>query len=152
VLVINKDMTSSLEGQIDLANYVPGSTATVLSYGLAQDQAAETNGAASLQDLYTNTFSTASTNFSYEFPPLTMTLFTFTPAAATLSALGVSNGNAQILLRGQAGVPYVIQGSPDLSTWSNVTTVSLTGTTATNLGIAISPTAPQQFYRAAWAP
>ena len=152
VLVINKDMTSSLEGQIDLANYVPGSTATVLSYGLAQDQATETNGAAASQDLSTNTFSSASTNFSYEFPPLTMTLFTLTPGPATLSALGVSNGNAQILLRGQAGAPYVIQGSADLITWSNVTTVWLTGTTSTNLSIAIAPTAPQQFYHAVWVP
>ena len=46
LLVINKDMTTNLTAQVALTNFVPWSTATLLSYGIPQDQAARTNGAA----------------------------------------------------------------------------------------------------------
>ena len=46
LLVINKDMTTNLNAQIALTNFVPWTTATIQSYGIPQDQAAETNAAA----------------------------------------------------------------------------------------------------------
>ena len=81
LLVINKDLAASFNAQIVLTNFAPGPNTTVQSYGIAQDAATETNAPAALQDIAETTFSGATTNFNYSFPPGTLTLFTFTPAA-----------------------------------------------------------------------
>jgi hypothetical protein len=152
-LVINKDMTTNLGGQIALTNFTPWTTATIQSYGIPQDQAVEFNQSASLQDIATTSFSTAAVNFTYEFPPLSLTLFTFAPAPSTLSALHVSPAQAQFQLQGQAGTTYVIQSSTNLNsrTWTPVSTNTLTGSTAT-ITIAVSAGMHQQFFRAVWQP
>jgi hypothetical protein len=151
MLVINKNMTTNLTGQIALTNYVPSTTATIQSYGIPQDQAAQTNGPAASQDIATNS-SAASSNFSYVFPPLSLTLFTFYPGPSTLSVLQVQPTQVQLQLQGQSGT-YVIQSSTNLSskTWNPVSTNALAGTSAT-INIPVAPGAPVQFYRAAWQP
>jgi hypothetical protein len=151
-LVINKHLTASVTGQIALTNFAPWATATVRSYGLAQDNATETNGSAALQDIATNIFSAAGTNFSYVFPPLSLTLFSFAPGAPTLSvAQGTQAGQAQIALQGQPGTPYVIQGSPDLVNWTQVSMATLaTNASSTNISISTGP--QQEFYRVQWHP
>ena len=151
VLVINKDMTTNLNAQIALTNYAPWINATIQSYGIPQDQAAENNAGASLQDIATTNFPTAGTNFSYSFPPLSLTLFTFAPGPSALSVLGVPPGQVELLLQGQPGTPYVIQTSPDLMAWTPVSTNTLVGSTL-NITILISPGSPHQFYRAVWQP
>ena len=151
LLVINKDMTTNLNAQIALTNFVPWLNATIQSYGIPQDQAAETNAAASLQDIATTNFPTAGTNFTYLFPPLSLTLFTFAPRPSALSVLGVQPGQVELLLRGQPGTPYVIQTSPDLMAWTPVSTNTLVGSTL-NITNLISPGSPHQFYRAVWQP
>ncbi len=82
VLVINKDSTTNFNGQIVLNGFVPDSTATVRSFGILQDEATRTNSTVpGSQDMATNSFTGASTNFTYSFPRLTLTLFTFSPAS-----------------------------------------------------------------------
>jgi hypothetical protein len=151
VLVINKDMTTNLEAQIALTNYAPWMNATIQSYGIPQDQAAEANAAASLQDIATTNFPTAGTNFTYSFPPLSLTLFTFAPGPSALSVLGVQPGQVELLLQGQPGTPFVIQSSPDLMAWTSVSTNALVGS-ALNITIPVAAGSPQQFYRAVWQP
>jgi len=151
LLVINKDMTTNLNAQIALTNFAPWKAATIQSYGISQDQAAENNASASLQDIATTNFPTAGTNFTYSFSPLSLTLFTFEPEPSLLSALGVEAGQVKLLLQGQPGTPYVIQRSPDLITWIPVSTNTLVGSTL-NINIPVSTDSPQQFYRAAWQP
>jgi hypothetical protein len=152
LLVINKDMTTNLTAQIALTNFVPWKNATIQSFGIPQDQAAENNESSSLQDIATTNFATAGTNFTYTFPPLSLTLFTFQPGASMLSVLGVQSGQVELLLRGQPGTPYVIQSTPNLTTaWTPVSTPTLVGST-TNITIPISAGVPQQFYRAVWQP
>ena len=151
MLVINKGMTANLNAQIALANFVPWTTATIHSYGIPQDQAAENAADSSLQDLATTNFPTASTNFSYSFPPLSLTLFTFAPGPSALSVLGVQPGQVELLLQGQPGTPYVIQSSSDLRAWTPVSTNTLAGSTL-SLNLLIPPSSPHQFYRAAWPP
>jgi len=151
LLVINKAFTLNLTGQIGLTNFVPWSSATLISYGVPQDQAASTNAAAGLQDLATNSYAVTGTNFSYAFPPLSLTLFTFAPAPATLAVPVVQAGQLQLLLQGQPGTPYIVQSSPDLITWTSISTNLLTGSSLT-LPIAMPPGSPHQFYRAIWQP
>jgi alpha-N-arabinofuranosidase len=151
VLVINKDMTTSLNAQIGLTNFAPWTTATIQSYGIPQDQAAQNNAGAAQQDIATTNFPIAGTNFTYTFPPLSLTLFTFEPGSAALSVSGLQSGQVQLLLQGQRGTPYVIQSSPDLTTWTAISTNTLMGSTS-NITILVSPGSPQQFYRAVWQP
>jgi alpha-L-arabinofuranosidase len=115
MLVINKDMTTNLSGQIELTNFTPWTTATIQSYGIPQDQAAENNESSSLQDIATTYYSAASTNFTYLFPPLSLTLFTLAPGLPQLSVLHVQPTQVQLQLQGQSGTPYVIQSSTNLS-------------------------------------
>jgi len=151
LLVISKNPVASQNAQIALTNFVPWTTATVRSYGFAQDQATETNAAAVLQDVATNSANVAST-FSYNFPPLSLTLFSFSPGPSQLSVLQVQPTSVQLQLQGQSG-SYVIQAATNLpaATWKPVATNFLTSAT-TNLTLPISPGSPEQFYRAIWVP
>jgi len=151
MLVINKDMTTNLNAQIAITNFVTWTTATVQSYGIPQDQAVENNAAASLQDIATTDFTAAGTNFNYSFPPLSLTLFTFAPSPSALFVSGVQPGQVKLLLQGQPGTPYVIQSSSDLKAWAPVSTNTLVGSTL-NLTLTVSPGSPRQFYRAVWQP
>jgi hypothetical protein len=150
MLVINKDLTTNLNAQISLTNFVPWKTATLQSYGIPQDQAVEDNEASSLQDIATTNFPSAGTNFTFSFPPLSLTLFTFEPAPATLSVVGIHPGQVEVLLHGQSGA-YVLQSSPNLTAWAPVSTNTLVGN-ASSITLPVSPGSPQQFYRAVWQP
>ncbi len=151
MLIINKHLTTNLTGQIVLTNFVPSTTATIQSYGIPQDQAAQNNGPAASQDIATNS-TPASSNFSYVFPPLSLTLFTFSPGPSILSVLQVQPTQLQLQLQAQSGT-YVVQRSTDLSSrsWNPVSTNALTGS-STTINIPVSPGAPVQFYRAVWQP
>lgn len=153
LLVINKTPTNILAASISMTNFVPWPLATVRSYGIAQDNATQTNGAAAAQDIYTNSISVAPV-FTNSFPPYTLTLMTFAPAAASLGEpLLVAPGSGQLAfqLHGQSGVPYVVQNSTNLNTWTSVST-NLSAGSALWLTNAISNGAPIQFWRALWQP
>jgi hypothetical protein len=150
MLVVNKDMVTNLMGQITLTNFVPWSTATMQSYGLPQDAATQTNGPAASQDLATNSYPSAAASFSYNFPPLSLTLFTFAPGPALLSVQSAQPSQVNLLLQGQSGAPYIIQSSPNLpGHWTSVSTNMLIGS-STNIPVTITPGQPVQFYRAIW--
>jgi len=152
MLVINKDTTTNFNAQISLTNFVPSANATVQSYGIPQDQAVEYGGSsAPLQDIATTNFPTAGTNFTCSFPALSLTLFTFAPAAAQLQSSLTSDGQFTLQIQGQTGVPYVVQTSADLINWTSIST-NLLNSNVLNLTNAISPASPQQFWRAVWLP
>jgi hypothetical protein len=111
----------------------------------------EFSEASALQDISTTNFPVAGTNFTYSFPPLSLNLFTFAPAAAQLQIPSLSASNLVLQIQGQAGVPYVIQSSPDLVNWSPVST-NLTPGNGLQLTNFISGDSSQQFWRAVWVP
>jgi len=151
LLVINKDATANFSAQISLANFAPFTTATVRSFGIQQDEATRTNSSVpGSQDIATNVVP-AGTVFTNSFPPYSLTLFTFAPGPAQLSALVPQPGQFVLQLQGQPGTPYIIQNSPDLSTWTSVSTNTLAGNVL-NITNAISSDVPQQFWRAVWRP
>lgn len=151
LLVINKDMTTNLTAQVALTNFVPWSTATLISYGIPQDQAAQTNGPAARQDLAGGTYPAAAANFSYAFAPLSLTLFTFAPEPATVSMQTVQPGQVHLRLQGQPGAPYVIQSSPNLLNWNSVATNILTSGSA-SVPMTVASGAATLFFRAVWQP
>jgi alpha-N-arabinofuranosidase len=151
MLVINKNMVTNQVGQITLTNFVPWSTATIRSYGIPQDQATESGGPATAQDISTNAYPSAAVNFNYTFPPLSLTLFTFAPSPAVLSVQAVQPGQVQLLLQGQPGTAYVVQSSSDLSSWTSVATYPLTASSM-SISVPVPPGASEQFFRAVWQP
>ena len=116
------------------------------------DEATRTNASYALQDIATNNFAGADTNFTYNFPSLSMTLLTLAPSAPRLAALTPAPaGTFAFQLQGQPNVRYVIQNSTDLIAWASVSTNTLTNSTL-NFTNPISAGAPVKFWRAVWQP
>ena len=87
LLVINKDLSNnSIEAQIALNGFTPQATATVHSYGIPQDNAARDNAPAAAQDIATAAINGAAANFNYTFPPLSLTVLTFSPVSVAVPA------------------------------------------------------------------
>ncbi len=149
MLVINKCVTTNLNAQIIVTNFFPWSTATVRSFGIAQDEATRTNGPAAAQDIATNLFVAASTNFTTTFPPYSLTLLTFAPAAPKVQTIAAVAGNLIFQMQGQVGVPYQIQTSTNLFTWVSDSTVTLTNATWSTTNNISSGA---KFWRAVWMP
>jgi hypothetical protein len=149
LLAINKDSASNFTANIVLANYLPGGTAALYSYGMPQDNAAETSVGSC--DIAQTNLSGVSTNFNYTLAPYSVTVFAFEPAAPSLSASASPAGGGNLILHivGQPGVPYVLQNSANLSTWNSVATNTLTGSA---LDITNTLGAGGQFWRAVWLP
>jgi hypothetical protein len=152
LLVINKSPSNNYTGQMNLANYLPGPTALVRSYGIAQDEATRTNSSLpGAQDISTNVLAVPGTNFSAVFPPYSLTLLTIAPAAPQLLALPPTNNQIDLQIEGQANTRYILQSRTDLvlGGWVDVATNTLTNGTW-NFGSPAMP--PATFWRAMWAP
>lgn len=150
LVVINKDSTANLAAQITLTNFFPWSSATVRSFGIAQDEATRTNSIIpGAQDIATNFFASASTNFTTTFPPYSLTLFTFAPAAPKVQTIAATGGQFIFQLQGQTGVPYQIQISTNLVSWNSNATVTLSGAT---WNVTNNISAGVKFWRAVWLP
>jgi hypothetical protein len=147
LMAINKSSNTTYTANIVLANYLPGGTATVYSYGMPQDNAAQA-GNNSACDIATNSYS-ASTNFSYALAPYSITVFAFASAPSLSVLPSADAGQVIIQLAGQPSVPYVLQTSTNLSDWTSVATNTLTGNV---LNITNPITSGEQFWRAAWLP
>ena len=151
VLAINKDPVNTFTGQVAVAGYTPAKTATVYSYGMPQDDAARM-GIGSPDIAQTN-LSGAGTVFNHVFPPYSATVLALSPTPANLLAFPKPSDTNQFIfqLQGQAGVPYVVQQSTNLTTWTSVSTNTLQ-TATLNFSNAMLTVPSQQFWRAIWQP
>ena len=151
LLVINKTAGDVSTGQVAVAGFTPYSTATVYSYGIPQDNAAQF-GIGSPDVAQTN-FVGAATGFSYAFPPYSATVLSLAPVPAAFLTVSPQPAISQVVfqLQGQSGVPYVIQSSPDLLSWTPASTNTLPSSTAfvTN---SFDPSFPALYWRAVWQP
>ncbi len=150
-LVLNKDTLASFNAQMAITGFIPDPGATVRSYGIPQDAAAQT-GVGS-PDLAQTNFTAAGTNFLWTFPPLLMTLFTLAPAAPRLTVATPAPQAGEPLLvqlQGQPGATYVVQISTNLSAWTSVSTNAL----GTNHTVILTNPVPARsghtFWRAFW--
>ena len=116
----------------------------------SQDEATRTNSILpGAQDLATNLVAGVSTNFTASFPPYSLTLFTFAPAAPKMQTLPTAEGKFILELQGQTGVPYQIQISTNLVSWTSNTTITLSSPTG-NWTNTVSSGA--KFWRVVWLP
>src|ERR1019366_2012619 len=151
LLVINKNGVTNLNAQITFTNFSPWSTATVRSFGIAQDEATRTNSVIpGAQDIATNSLAgVGGTNFTTTFPPYSLTLFTFAPAAPKAQILAAPGGNFIFQLQGQAGVPYQIQTSTNLISWTSNSTVIMSNAT---WSVTNPVSSGAKYWRAVWLP
>lgn len=149
LLVFNKDTIAGFNAQISLTNFVPLSSATVHSYGMPQDNAAKNNQSSALQDVAVTNYASAGSLFTNLFPPLSLTVFTFAPAAPSLKVLPAAPGRFEFQVAGQAGTPYVVQTSTNLANWVFVSTNLMTGS---SLNLTNSITTSPSFWRVVWQP
>jgi hypothetical protein len=65
----------------------------------------------------------------------------------------MAHGSSQFVfqLQGETGVPYVLQYSSNLMTWTPVSTNTL-ATGALNITNSVVPSQPEMFWRAVWQP
>jgi hypothetical protein len=150
ILTINKSPSNTATGQVAVAGYTPAPGATVYSYGIPQDTAAQTSVGS--PDVAQTNFPGAGTNFTYAFPPYSATVMVLSPAAPKLKAIPLPPAASQFVfqLQGQAGVPYILQRSTNLFNWSSVSTNTLLSSTM-NFTNSLAPF-PKQFWRAVWQP
>jgi hypothetical protein len=148
VLVINKDPLNTFTGQIGVNGFTPAPPAIVYSYGIPQDNAAETGSGS--PDIATNSFPGAGTSFNYAFPPYSATVLALSPVPKLQLLPQPPSANQLVLeIEGQAGFTYIVQQSTNLTTWTSVSTNTLTASTL-YLTNAIPPATPQQFWRVLW--
>jgi alpha-N-arabinofuranosidase len=119
LLVINKDPTNTCTSPIGLTGFPASNFATVHSYGMAQDNAARTNGSAQAQDIAVGNLAAVGQNYTYAFPPYSLTLITFTVAAPSLNISLAAN---QIIVSWPASeTGWTLQTNNNLSSsnWGN---------------------------------
>jgi hypothetical protein len=73
------------------------------------------------------------------------------PAAATLLAISQTPSQFVFQIQGQAGVSYVVQSSPDLINWTDISTNMLVSSTL-NVTNSVAPSQPQEFWQVVWQP
>lgn len=149
LLVINKDSEASFNASIAISNFIPNAAATLYSYGMPQDNAANTGAGSG--DIAAGPVGGAG-DFTYTFAPYSATVFAFAPSAPALSVSAASSNPGQVSLQltGQPNTPYVLQTSTNLMTWTPVltNTIPATGSPIT----ALLNSAGQQYWRAIWQP
>ena len=151
LLVLHKDPSTNFNAQIAIKGFVPDVSCVVVSYGIAQDEAARTNAPPAAQDLATNSFAGAGATFNYSFPPYSMTLLTLAPAPPVLNVSAQEPPGSPIILelQGEPGARYVIQTTTDLQTWTSVSTNTLVGN---SLALTNTVVTGPRYWRALWQP
>ena len=115
LMAINKQSVSNYTVNIVLTNYVPGGTATIYSYGMPQDNAAQAANNAAC-DIATNSYG-VSTNFNYTLAPYSVTVFAFVPAPTPAQIGGISVSGTQFIFSYPtvSGQTYQLQYTTNLS-------------------------------------
>jgi len=146
VLVISKDRTNTFTRQVILAGFSPDSAATVYSYGMPQDDAAQTNAPLAMQDITTNEMTVARGGFQYSFPPYSLTLFTLTPTGPALTASQPAAGTVQISWPWPS-TGWNLRQNTDLSTTNWATPPETIQNDGSNNFITVTPPAGTMFFR-----
>lgn len=148
LMVINKSSASNITASIGINGYRPATNALVYSYGISQDTAART-GSGSL-DIATSTFEGAGANFSYTFPPYSVSVLALTNALPTLGTnLQYSATNGSFVLRWPTNyVGWLVQSNALTLSNSN-SWFTVPGSDQTNLEVIhLGPALPKKvFYR-----
>jgi len=148
LLVLNKSPMNTLNANVAISGYTPTTNALVYSYGIPQDNSAET-GIGSADVSQTTLFGVA-TNFSCSFAPYSATVISLTsvtpPTDLTIKIIGT---NVVLMFSSISSAGYDIQCKNDLASgsWSNLALdVPGTGGILTNIDVGAA-SLPRRFYQ-----
>jgi hypothetical protein len=139
LLVINKSSSSNLTAAINLADYVPNTTAAIHSYGIPQDEAARTGIGST--DIAHSSINDVHSSFTNTFAPFSMTVVVLTPGnAAPLAPAGLtatsSNTAVALSWTSSAGADsYILRRSTTSGSGYTDIASGLTGTTCLDTGV-----------------
>ena len=153
LMFINKSATNSLNANIAVTGYRVSSNAAVFSYGIPQDLAASTNNIAGSDIAKTNLIVTG-TNFTYTFPPYSITVIAIAGASNSvvgLQPIGIQTNGMNLQISGLPDLRYLIQSSTNLIAWPTIATNTLHGIADTWPDPAAT-NSPRKFYRSVWLP
>jgi hypothetical protein len=150
LLVINKSSTNTLSANLLINGYLPSANAVVYSYGIPQDEAAQTGiGSA---DVGQANFTGAASNFSYSFPAYSVSVICLTNPPPPLIVSFVRNGNGSMTITWtvQSNYTYTVQNCDTLAgPWQMIG--SQTNATSTNTTLSYTDTSvtsvTQRYYR-----
>jgi len=128
LLVINKDPASDQTATIRLSNFSPHSTATVRSWGIAQDEAARTGTGST--DIATTAVTGAAASFQMSFPHYSLSVVTFTQKAPEIL---VQPGSVNVGTGARVSLSVVANGGGSLSYQWSKDGVPVSGATASSL-------------------
>jgi len=128
LLVINKSPTNTYAANVSLKSFVPLPTATVYSYGIPQDTAAETGSGSA--DIATSSLGNAGTTFSVSVAPYSATVISLQEVPPTISAQPVS----QTATAGQNVVFSVTAGPAPTYQWQREAAGTATWTNLSDNG------------------
>jgi len=141
IMVINKQLATPISPTINLANFLPGSSAQVW-------QLTSANVITHLSDV-----TISGDSISRSSPPQSITLFVVPPGTVqppNLRPGAMSATNAfDFWLDGQGGQKYIIQATTNFTTWLSIQTNALA---SNSVHIVLSGTTPYRFFRAQWTP
>ena len=127
LLVINKNPTATNRATVSLSGFSPLTNATMTQYGIPQDNAVRDH--TGWIGLATNTVTGMGTNFTFAFPPYSLTLLTLYGPAPILTVTAQGSTTVPTLnlqLRGKPGAAVEVQNSSDLTHWKSILTNRLT--------------------------
>ena len=146
LLVINKDPANTYTSPLGLTGFIPNGVATVRSYGIPQDEAAQNNGSLAAQDIAVGSVAAMGTNFNYAFPPYSLTLLTFTAPAPSLTIFNPST-NMVVVQWPSPSVGWTLMESTDLTVPNWVAATNDITDDGTNRFVVLDTSMGTQFFR-----
>jgi hypothetical protein len=149
LLVINKSGTTAFSANISVAGFTVNPTAPVYSYGIPQDNAAQTSPGTAAADVQTALISNAGASFTYTFPPYSATILALNGSAGPppppvpsapsgLSASAVSTTQINLAWTDNSSNEdgFKVERSTNGTSWTQVGTVAANGKTFSSTGLA----------------
>ncbi len=143
IMVINKDPTNTWTGNLTISGYTPPSSATVYSYGIPQDNAAQTSPGSAAADVQQSTMTGISSSFSTTFGPYSVTILDLVPPLPTITSSPTGqtiNAGSTLVLTAAgtnaASYQWLFNGNPVSNSGSSQTTDVITGASGPQLVIS----------------
>ncbi len=143
LLVVNKSPTNAFNTNITVTGASPGSAGTLYSYGIPQDNAAETGVGSA--DIATNSITGLSTNFSYNFPAYSANVIAFgtggSPSPTPTATKTTTPTATATVTRTATATATATSSSTPTSTRTATPTQTVTATSTPTVTKTATPTA-----------
>ena len=133
LLVVNKSASTAFNANISVSGTSPGSTGTLYSYGIPQDNAAQTGVGSA--DIATSPISGLSTNFSYNFPAYSANVIAFGSGGSSSPTPTATKTPAPTATTTATATPSAT-ATANRTTTSTATSTATATATATNTATA----------------